>query len=277
MVSCGGAGRAALPSAVPSPVSCLASSGPNWASACCPSLGTNGSRLVTWENFALCRDTNVSVNAQVELRTMGDFVTRSNEVETVCLRVDPEDWDGDGWQNDDDPDPYESEEDDGPHAAGASVTFSAAAVIFESAYTNMPGEVVARRSTRTTLTCVAHGGETGGTASFSIVNGDKLVTCAGGSLPVTRFVPPRQKLEFEIEYEGLLPSDALGDIVARADFTERETGTRHQTYSNELTSVKFGHWISRSRNCVIILDGEILQEEHPLSMVRQSLSSWFWS
>ena len=33
MVSCGGAGRAALPSAMPSPVSCLAPSAPNWASA----------------------------------------------------------------------------------------------------------------------------------------------------------------------------------------------------------------------------------------------------
>ena len=175
-------------------------------------VDANGSRLVTWENFAFGRDTNAPVNAQIELRPTGDFVTRSNAVETVCLRVDPEEWDGDGWQNDDDPDPYDPEEDDGPHAAGASVTFSAAAVIFESAYTNMPGEVVARRSTRTTLTCVAHGGETGGTASFSIVNGDRLVTCAEGSLPVTRFVPPRQKLELEIEYEGMLPSDALVSV-----------------------------------------------------------------
>ncbi len=28
------------------------------------------------------------------------------EVETVCRRVDPDDYDGDGWRNDDDPDPY---------------------------------------------------------------------------------------------------------------------------------------------------------------------------
>ena len=41
MVACGGAGRAALPSAVPSRVSRLASSGPNKASACCSSFGTN--------------------------------------------------------------------------------------------------------------------------------------------------------------------------------------------------------------------------------------------
>ena len=71
---------------------------------------TNGSRLVTWENFALNRDTNTPVNAQVELRTTGDFITRSNEVETVYRRLDPEDWDDDGWRNEDDSDPYVWEE-----------------------------------------------------------------------------------------------------------------------------------------------------------------------
>ena len=67
---------------------------------------TNDSWLITWENFALNRNTNTPVNAQVELRTTGDFVTRSNEVETVYRRVDPDDWDGDGWRNDDDYNPY---------------------------------------------------------------------------------------------------------------------------------------------------------------------------
>ena len=386
---------------------------------------TNDSRFITWENFALNRDTNTPVNAQIELRTTGDFVTRSNEVETVYRRVDPDDWDDDGWRNDDDPDPYvweeywdsfwqelpeganesaycwievrprwhsyiefvgdgpsdlddpylwakagetyrvqlligktytivssqpvevvgrssssieidgngtgeievvwpvtfsalegngssfmmrvvpaglggtftwtqhccgltgygnqfwwaherycscggcyaygyysyegyekectgghcccpryddddpyEPQEDDGPYAAGASVEFSESVVIFEDAYTNMPGEVVARQSTQTTLTCIAHGGETGGTATFSIENGNKLIACSGGSLPVTRFVPPLQKVEFEIVYEGKLPSGSEEDIVAKADFTERGTGTRHSTQRDWLTSVK---------------------------------------
>ena len=388
-------------------------------------VGTNGSRIVTWENFALNRDTNTPVNAQIELAANGDFTTRSNEVEFVYRRVDPEDWDGDGWRNGDDPDPYTwddpwddfyqelpdganedaycwieirprwhsyinfvgdgqsdlpdpilwakagktyrvqlligktyfiestqsldvvgqsdssievdgdgtseinvvwpvqfaalagngsgfrmrvipaclggtfvwtnsccpitgsgvefwyahcgscgcggcyasgeyryqgyclsctggwcdcpynddddpygSEEDDGPYASGASVSFSDSVVIFEDAYTNMPGEVVARQSTRTTLTCVAHGGDTGGTATFSIENGDKLVSCSGGSLPVARFVPPLQKVEFEIVYEGQLPSGGEEDIIAKADFTERGTGTRHSTVEDEMTSVK---------------------------------------
>ena len=78
--------------------------------------GANGSRFVTWENFVLGRasaadyqlpSTNYQlVSAQIELRSTGDFIVRSNEVETVYRRVDPEDWDGDGWRNDDDYDPY---------------------------------------------------------------------------------------------------------------------------------------------------------------------------
>ena len=138
----------------------------------------------------------------------------------------------------DDDDPYEPQEDDGPYAAGASVEFSESVVIFEDAYTNMPGEVVARQSTQTTLTCIAHGGETGGTATFSIENGNKLIACSGGSLPVTRFVPPLQKVEFEIVYEGKLPSGSARDIRAKADFTERVTGTRHSTRDDRMTSVK---------------------------------------
>ena len=73
-------------------------------------VDTNGTRFVTWENFAFNRDTNTPVNAQIELRANGDFITRSNGVETVYRRLDPEDWDGDGWRNEDDWDPCGWEE-----------------------------------------------------------------------------------------------------------------------------------------------------------------------
>ena len=46
------------------------------------------------------------VNAQVELRTTGDFIVRSNEVETVYHRIDDFDWDGDGILNWGDWNPY---------------------------------------------------------------------------------------------------------------------------------------------------------------------------
>ena len=39
------------------------------------------------------------MSAQIILRPNGDFVTRSNDVETVCRRVNPDDWDDDGIAN----------------------------------------------------------------------------------------------------------------------------------------------------------------------------------
>ena len=45
------------------------------------------------------------MNAQIILRPNGDFVTRSNDVETVCRRVNPDDWDDDGIHNERDANP----------------------------------------------------------------------------------------------------------------------------------------------------------------------------
>ena len=65
----------------------------------------DGSRVLTWENFFLGGDTNAPVSAQIRLYPTGDFTTRSNEVETVCRRVNPDDWDDDGIHNDEDVNP----------------------------------------------------------------------------------------------------------------------------------------------------------------------------
>ena len=67
--------------------------------------GEDGSRTITWENFFLGGDTNCPVNAQIVLWPNGDFITRSNEVETVCRRVNPDDWDDDGIHNERDANP----------------------------------------------------------------------------------------------------------------------------------------------------------------------------
>ena len=67
--------------------------------------GDDGSRILTWENFFLGGDTNCPVNAQIVLRPNGDFITRSNDVETVCRRVNPDDWDDDGIHNERDANP----------------------------------------------------------------------------------------------------------------------------------------------------------------------------
>lgn len=71
---------------------------------------SNGTFRITWEDFLLGRDTNTPVSAQIEFRRNGDYVTRSNEVETVWRRIDPDDWDGDGYLNGDDGTPYDWDE-----------------------------------------------------------------------------------------------------------------------------------------------------------------------
>ena len=67
--------------------------------------GGDGSRVLTWENLFLGGDTNFPINAQIVLFTNGDFLTRSNDVETVCRRVNPDDWDDDGIYNERDANP----------------------------------------------------------------------------------------------------------------------------------------------------------------------------
>ena len=101
--------------AVGAPMSAVPYRSRLWSAA-----GANGSQFVTWENFVLGRAPVADyqlpsasyqlVSAQIELRATGDFIARSNEVETVYRRVDPDDWDGDGWENDDDGNPYEWED-----------------------------------------------------------------------------------------------------------------------------------------------------------------------
>ncbi len=97
---------------------------------------TNGSVLLTWQNFFLgnpyeggkvpsgevpggegvgLSSTHRStfppfhfstVSAQLELRGNGDFIARSNSVERVYRRVNPDDWDDDGIPNGEDDAPF---------------------------------------------------------------------------------------------------------------------------------------------------------------------------
>ena len=76
----------------------------------------DGGKLLTWENFFLSRDTNTPVNLQMELMPSGDFIARSNLVERLYRRVNPDDWDEDGIPNDCDLQPYVYDGDNfGPH------------------------------------------------------------------------------------------------------------------------------------------------------------------
>jgi hypothetical protein len=116
------------------------------------------------------------------------------------------------------------EEDDGPYAASASVAFSKRVVIFEDAYTNTPLEIISRKSTRTTLTCLAHGGPNGGRAIFSIANSNKLLCIGGVDLPLEVDIPAGHRFLLNIDYEGIKSSDDEDDIVATARFVDNVDG-----------------------------------------------------
>ena len=389
-----------------------------------------GGRLLTWENFFLNRDTNTPVSAQLELMPSGDFIARSNLVETVYRRVNPDDWDDDGIPNEEDLDPlvcdgdffgphqelpegansnaycwvdlvvaqadslvtfagdgysalpdptfiakacetnrvilligktyqvtsrmpiaciaqssgeievdqpsetelsicwpvmieasemrsgaafamtvvpdwlgggftwtnsccsvsgngwtfnysccgtctctgcgalgyygYESyclpscggacgcigqpadgdggENEDEPCDAGAGVSFSKSAVIFEDRYENSPGVWIERQSTKTELHCVAHGGPNGGHVRFEISGEDKLSHVSGISLPFESDVSPGNKIDFTILYNGRQASDSDSDIVVTSKFTENVAGATQEVSTATLTSVQV--WFS---------------------------------
>ena len=86
-----------------------AASGPMFAAPGLSRLWTaeesDGGQSLTWENFFLGNDTNTPVNAQIRLYENGDFTTSSNELVTICRRVEPFDWDDDGIHNERDGNP----------------------------------------------------------------------------------------------------------------------------------------------------------------------------
>ena len=53
----------------------------------------DGGKILTWENFFLNRNTNTPISAQLELKPSGDYIARSNLVERLYRRVNPDDWD----------------------------------------------------------------------------------------------------------------------------------------------------------------------------------------
>ena len=58
-----------------------------------------------WEGVYANRDRTGEYDAEIKFYANGDFTTKSNEVETVCRRVNPDDWDDDGIHNERDLNP----------------------------------------------------------------------------------------------------------------------------------------------------------------------------
>ena len=56
-------------------------------------------KILRWEGVFADRARTDGYDAEIRLFANGDFTTRSNDVETVCRRINPDDWDGDGLAN----------------------------------------------------------------------------------------------------------------------------------------------------------------------------------
>ena len=76
-----------------------------WVGAARPESAPYRVKLISWENLFGGRDRTGQYSAQIEFHDDGNFITRSNNVERVYLRVLPYDLDNDGLPNDIDPAP----------------------------------------------------------------------------------------------------------------------------------------------------------------------------
>ena len=65
----------------------------------------DGAKVLRWDRVFASRDRTGEYTAEMRFFQNGDFMTRSNEVETVYRRVNPDDWDGDGIANERDLNP----------------------------------------------------------------------------------------------------------------------------------------------------------------------------
>ncbi len=65
----------------------------------------DGAKVLRWASVFAERDCTEGYDADIRLSADGDFTTRSNDVETVYRRINPDDWDDDGIHNERDLNP----------------------------------------------------------------------------------------------------------------------------------------------------------------------------
>jgi len=111
-------------------------------------------------------------------------------------------------------------------------------VIFEEAYTNMPGVVVSRQSTELEVSYYVYGGTNGGTYAFTLLNGSRLEQVSGGTLPVTGHVAAAESRTITARYRGRLPSASENDVEAVATFVEDVTARTLPAARDQMTAVK---------------------------------------
>ena len=167
------------------------------------------------------------MNAQIVLWPNGDFATTSNEVETVCRRVNPDDWDDDGIPNDSDLNPLVSDGD-----------FFGPANILPVQFHTFPESV----ATSVGLVRID---------TNELYHYDNIIDPAGKiyACPVYSVTPNLAVVCGEAEY---IPAMEIVDY--KQIFMISEDGTA--------SVEKHGHTLSRSRYCHIWLDGKTLQRVH---------------
>ena len=149
-----------------------------------------------------------------------------------------------------------------------SVSFDKPVVFYEDAYTNAPGDVVAKRSTRTTLSISACGGASGGVLSVSAQNLGKLVRVGGNavSIPYEAVVPSNATVSLSVEYEAETHSDSEGDISVSAtvfqsaggSVSDSDTATAVRVLLETQVSSVFGNSRTRHRYGI----GEVVLCQH---------------
>ena len=125
-----------------------------------------------------------------------------------------------------------------PLAASVSALFSKSAVIFEDAYENLPGQLVEKRSERTRLNIVAHGGPNGASLSVAVTNLSKLSHISGPGLPLADVaIPANTSVSYAIVYEGNEASLSTNDIVVSAEIADNVTSEGQDSHT-ELTCIR---------------------------------------
>ena len=120
-----------------------------------------------------------------------------------------------------------------------SVSFDKSVLFYEDAYTNAPGDVVAKRSTKTTLSVSAFAGENGGMLYVTAEKIGKFVRTGGNAItfPYAAYVPAYGGASFAIEYEAAKHSDSANDISVTASLQSAGIGTP-TSGSASVTAVK---------------------------------------
>ncbi len=101
-----------------------------------------------------------------------------------------------------------------PPVPSVTVSFSTPVVIFENRYENSPGSWVEKRSTQTTLTISAQGGEHGATLSISTQGLNKLapVGTNASAPPSSVSLGAYESVTYTFTYEGVAASGSTEDV-----------------------------------------------------------------